>query len=92
MSTKTYCDMPNCKKELTRNMVTNPFVTGNEYSRIEVKVIPINESRKDICYDCVIKELEELDLIKNHNHKKGEVKLVSCARCTYEALKNKWEA
>ncbi len=35
-------------------------------------------------------ELEKLGFIRNHHgHKKGEVKLVACARCTYEALKVK---
>ncbi len=38
----------------------------------------------------VFHELEELDLIKGHHgHKKGEVMLVSCARCTYEEIKAK---
>lgn len=33
----------------------------------------------------VFKDIAEMELIKNHHgHKKGEVKLVACARCTYE--------
>lgn len=38
----------------------------------------------------IFKTLEEMDLIKNHyGHKKDEVTLVSCARCTYEEIKEK---
>ncbi len=33
------------------------------------------------------KKLDEMGLIKNHTHKKGERKAVSCPRCTFEALR-----
>jgi len=38
----------------------------------------------------VFEDLEDMGLIKEHHgHKQGEVKLVACARCTYEEYKTK---
>lgn len=37
----------------------------------------------------IFKALEDMELIKNHNHKKGEAKVVACPRCTYEEYKAK---
>jgi hypothetical protein len=36
-------------------------------------------------------KIDGMELIKNHNgHKKGEVMLVSCARCSYDLFKKKY--
>jgi hypothetical protein len=51
------------------------------------KAIPIIEHQT---LEEVFGEIEEQKLIKEHyGHKKGEVVLVSCARCTYEHYKAK---
>ncbi len=42
------------------------------------------EARKEIFYN-----LEFMSLLKNHNHKKDEVKIIACPKCTYETLKKR---
>ncbi len=46
---------------------------------------------KQITVSELLNRLEEMKLIKEHSgHKRGEVKLVACPRCTYNELKIKW--
>jgi len=33
-----------------------------------------------------LEDMKSMELIKNHNHKKGATKLVSCARCSFNSL------
>ena len=38
----------------------------------------------------IFEDLEYMELIKGHrNHKKGEVKLIACSRCTYNDYKKR---
>lgn len=63
-----------------------PELRKVEFREQADQIIPLIEKR-------VRGELEDLELIKNHHgHKKGEVLLVSCPRCTYEALKGEEES
>jgi len=51
-------------------------------------LIQIHDCQKRI--EQVFEDLEDMKLIKEHHgHKQGEVKLVACARCTYEDYKTR---
>jgi len=48
------------------------------------KAIPIIQKAER---EKVFADLEDMELLKGHNHKKDEIKLVACARCTYDWYK-----
>ena len=66
-------------KELKRkNPTTNNADIAREHRR------RIAKDQKALTTQLVIGDLREMELIKNHNHKKGEVKVIACARCTFD--------
>lgn len=39
----------------------------------------------------IFNDLEDMELLKNHNHRKGINKLIACPRCSYNEFKSKYQ-
>jgi len=74
------CDYPVSVKQVFASILT--LVKDHDARTASIKDADCQQR-----VERIFRDLEFMFLLKNHNHKKGEVKIVACARCSYDEFK-----